>query len=361
MTTYNEIIKIATYIKTYVEKNHKFPTTVKIGSNSYNYGQCAYLLSNSILNLGKNITLKSVKNANKSSGDNLNIKVYASDYKDQAKRINQYIKQNGQCPNYVTLVTSKKHARPRDFIYAFARILVYYKNNKNTLPKYATYNSSIYKTTSASSTKTTTKTTTKTSTSTSSTSSKCTNPYTSSPHYTNQGAGYLGQTTPYTCGPHSLMQCFRKFGWELSESKLAQVAGTTTSGSSHQGLETAIAWVAKQKGVKLNVTWKNFSDFGSNDSARYKAIGEIACKSNKAVFFHIGYQNTGATIGGEIYGHYEMSDKFNISTKYVRALNSLGTRQGNGYYGHLQDRSFSVQSHYISNISQKSVCIITKE
>lgn len=146
MTTYKEITQLASAIKTYIEKNHKFPTSLKVGSTKYTYGQMAYLLSTSITSIGKDVTNKTVKNAPKSTGANLNEKIYASDYKDQAKRVSQYIKQHGTCPNYVTTVKSKKQARPRDFIYAFARIIVYYNKNK-AWPNYALYYSNVYKTT----------------------------------------------------------------------------------------------------------------------------------------------------------------------------------------------------------------------
>ena len=53
--------------------------------------------------------------------------------------------------------------------------------------------------------------------------------------------------------------------------------------------------------------------------------------------------------------------KNNVETKYVRALNSLGSRDGYGYYGHLQDRTFNLEAQYISGISQKSVCILRKK
>lgn len=188
----------------------------------------------------------------------------------------------------------------------------------------------------------------------------CTNPYTSHPHFTSQGAGQLGQITPYTCGPHSIRQALKKFGIDIPESTLASWAGTTTSGTDHQGIETAIAKAAKKHGIKLKVDWKNFSDFGKTTKERFTNLGKLICKSNVSAFEHIGYQCSGECSSGTVFGHYEHIDKINISTGYVRALNSLGSRAGNGYYGHLQDRSFSLEAHFISNISQKSICVITK-
>ena len=330
MTTYNEIIKIATYIKTYVEKNHKFPTTVKIDSKTYNYGQCAYLLSNSIINLGKNITLKSVKNANKSSGDNLNIKVYASDYKDQAKRINQYIKQNGQCPNYVTLVTSKKHARPRDFIYAFARILVYYKNNKK-LPKYALYNSSIYKTSSSSS-------------------SSKTNDTSVIKKYgrsTKTGCDNRGQNTGYYCACHMAQEIIRNLcGIVIPQSKIAAIMGTTSAGTGHPGIETFFAWFNKNyPQYQLTWTWKNFSDVGWN------GLKKILESKNQDAGEHENYRNT--------WGHYTNFDKIYENT--IDVHNSLGSMcTSTCYCGYTENRTKSEARSYLNGISQKSLFIVTR-
>lgn len=334
MTTYKEIIEISKYIKTYVEKNHKFPTTVKIGSKTYNYGQCAYLLSNSITNLGKNITLKNVKNAVKSKGDNINEKIYTSDYKDQAKRIAQYIKQHGTCPNYVTTVKSKKHARPRDFIYAFARILVYYKTHK-TLPNYALYKSSVYATSKSNS---------KSSSSSTKTSSNGLNPY-----MTSQGCSGMGQCTGYYCACNSLQQCFyRLTGIKVSESTIAGVAGTTSAGTGHWGIETAVAWFNKKYDKNIKITWKNFSDLGSSDSARWSKLQEYINKG--AVFNHIWYRDQ--------YGHYEVPKQ--VSGSNVIVLNSLGSYCSYpAYCGYIETRSKSTHLRYIQGISQKSIAILT--
>lgn len=349
MTTYKEIVELAKAIKTNVEKNKKFPTTLTINKVEYTYGKMAYLLSNEIVNIGKDVASKSIKNAAKSSGDTINEKIYASDYKDQAKRVAQYIKQHGQCPNYVTTAKSNKKVRPRDFIYAFARILVYYDNNKKTWPNYCTYKSSIY---------TTTTTTKKTTTTTSA------NVFTSSPHYTEQGCNKLGQCTPYYCAPHSIHQILKKFGiTKFTEAQLASWCGTTTAGTSHNGIETCIATVAKKTGKKLKVKWYNFSDFGSSDSARWKALGQKLAKSNIGMLWHLWYSGAGSYVDDDdACGHYETLQKINLETNYCKALNSLGSRCGGiTYCGHLQDRKLSVQKQYMQGISQKSICIISME
>lgn len=340
--TSNNIKSLANAVKKYIDKNKKLPSSVTINKVKYTWPQIWYILAFAVNNLEKSLTkVPNVKVCNKANGKVINEKITASDYKDQAKRILQYIKQNGKAPNFVTTVKSKTRVRPRVSIDALARAVVYYYEKKKLLT--VTFASKRFK----SSQPTTT----------------CPGPrYESHPHFLNQGSGYLGQTTPSRCGPHSLRQCFKKFGWDISESTLAEWAGTVEgSGTDHDGLETAIGMVAKKKGVKLKVTWYNFSDLGNTTAERFKKLGEMLCQKNIAGLLHIWYSGKGEYVDDDdACGHYEALDRVNTQTKYCRALNSLGSRDGYGYYGHLQDRLFDVEAHYISGISQKSVCIITK-
>ena len=336
------IKSIANTVKKYIDKNKKLPSTVTINKVKYTWPQLWYIFSYAVTNPGKSLTkVPSVKKSPKANGKVINEKITSSDYKDQAERILQYIKQKGHAPNFVTTVKSKTRVRPRVSIDALARAVVYYYEKKKLLT--VTFNSKRFK-----SSKPTT---------------NCPGPrYESHPHFLNQGSGYLGQTTPSRCGPHSLRQCFKKFGWDISESTLAEWAGTVEgSGTDHQGLETAIAMVAKKKGVKLKVTWYNLSSLGNTTAEQFKKLGEMLCQKNIAGFLHLWYSGSGDYIDDEnACGHYEAIDRVNTQTKYVRALNSLGSRDGYGYYGHLQDRTFNLEAHYVSGISQKSVCIITK-
>ena len=333
---------LANTVKIYIDKNKKLPSTVTINKVKYTWPQIWYILSYAVNNLGKSLTkVPNINKCTKANGKVINEKITSSDYKDQAKRILQYMKQNGKAPNFVTTVKSKTRVRPRVSIDALARAVVYYYEKKKLLT--VTFNSKRFK----SSKPTTT----------------CPGPrYTSSPHWTEQGAGYLGQINPYNCGPHSVRQSIKKFGININESTLASWAGTTTSGTDHDGINTAIAMAAKQAGVKIDVEWKNFSELGSNDAARFKALGELLCQKNVAAFLHILYSGAGDYYDpDDECGHYEPLDRVNTETKYVRALNSLGSRDGYGYYGHLQDRTFNLEAQYISGISQKSVCILRKK
>ena len=337
------IKSIANTVKKYIDKNKKLPSTVTINKVKYTWPQLWYIFSYAVTNPGKSLTkVPSVKKSPKANGKVINEKITSSDYKDQAERILQYIKQKGHAPNFVTTVKSKTRVRPRVSIDALARAVVYYYEKKKLLT--VTFNSKRFKSSQPATT--------------------CPGPrYESSPHFLNQGSGYLGQTTPSRCGPHSVRQSIKKFGIDISESTLASWAGTVEgSGTDHDGINTAIAMAAKKAGVKIDVEWKNFSELGSNDAARFKALGELLCQKNVAAFLHILYSGAGDYYDpDDECGHYEPLDRVNTETKYVRALNSLGSRDGYGYYGHLQDRTFNLEAQYISGISQKSVCILRKK
>lgn len=191
----------------------------------------------------------------------------------------------------------------------------------------------------------------------------CKNPYTSKPHYSGSGCNKLGQCTPYYCGPHSIHQGLRKFGvTNISEATLAGWAGTTTSGTDHDGLNTAIKKAAKKAGINVDIKWYNFSDLGKTVKARFETLAKMICKKNVFAFTHIGYQCSGECSSGTVFGHYEMLDQIDVKNQKVRALNSLGSRcGGNSYCGHLQWRSYALEAHFISNISQKSICVVTKK
>lgn len=330
---------MANSIKTYVEKNKTFPNTITVDGTQYTYGQMAYILAYAINNLGKPADVFTVNGASKSTGDTINENIVTSDYKDIAKRVANYIKTHKQCPNYATTAKSKKRLRPRVFIYMFARIIVWYNNHKS-LPNYANANSG-YFTGSTSTAQTTT--------------NNCTNPYTSTPHPTASGCNGTGQNNSVCCGPSALHKALYKFGIrDITQGQLSSWAGTGSAGTSHSGLETAIAKVNKQKGTNITFKWYNLSDLG------WKKIGELLCKPNVAVFCHILYKNGGTCSGSGNFGHYELLTKVNLSTKYVKVLNSLGSRCGRCYCGYYQDRTIACQEQFIRRISQKSIAVLTK-
>ena len=168
------------------------------------------------------------------------------------------------------------------------------------------------------------------------------------------GGDCLGQSNSTRCGPHSIKQCLRRFGITgYSEATIAGYAGTTSAGTGHGGLETAIATIARKEGITLKVEWKNFSDLGNSQKERFKKYGDLMTDPNKTVFHHELYRNK--------YGHYSILKKVNTNTSNLTVANSLGSKCGTyAYCGYMESRSFGTQQSYLNGISQKSICIITK-
>lgn len=311
------IEKIASKIKSYVENNHKFPKTITVDGKSFNYGTYTYYLTEYIKNNGKDVINKTVKNNKNPIGDNLNENVAKNDYIDQSKRISQFIKQNGSIPNYVTTQKSKKKVRPRDYIYAFARIVVYHRLN-GRFPSTCKYDSSIY-----------------------------TIPSTLKKygHSKKTGCDNMGQNTSYYCGVHSLQEVIRNlYNIIIPQSTLAGWCGTTSAGTSHQGLETGVAIFNKKYNKNLKVKWYNFSDLGWN------GIKKIIDSNNQDCIIHSMYRSR--------YGHYEVIN--NVSTN-VNVQNSLGDKCSGGCYcGYIEYRTQTEYKSYINGISQKSIMVLTR-
>lgn len=167
----------------------------------------------------------------------------------------------------------------------------------------------------------------------------------------------VGQLTGYWCGPCSLRHCiYNLTGVDIPQKTLAGWAGTTTSGSSHTGLATALKKANSKYGLKLSMKWYNFSDFGG-----WSKIKQETDKVNKSIFCHIGYYNGGECNGKGPFGHYESVRTINVDKNTITVNNSLGKKSGTGYVGEVQTRSLNCQKKMMNQISQPSICIITKE
>jgi peptidoglycan hydrolase-like protein with peptidoglycan-binding domain len=163
-----------------------------------------------------------------------------------------------------------------------------------------------------------------------------------------------GQVSPYHCACHAIKQALRRFGITgYSERTIGNYAGTTTNGTGHSGIETAIAYIAKQEGITLQVKWVNFSDLGDTSKERWRKYGDLMTDDNKAVFHHELYRGK--------YGHYSLLKQVNVNSMLLIVQNSLGNRYGSGYAGYMESRNCSTQERYLNGISQKSICIITKQ
>ncbi|RAP46439.1 MAG: hypothetical protein BZ136_07475 [Methanosphaera sp. rholeuAM74] len=192
-------------------------------------------------------------------------------------------------------------------------------------------------------------------TNTNSSSGDTTGIYTSRNHHEGAGCNKRGQCNKTCCGPHSIRQSNSKQDIDqFYESNISGWAGTTSNGTSHMGIQTALYEVARRSGRKINIEWKNFSDMGKTTSERFRNIGKLIEKQNISVIWHVLYRNK--------WGHYEVVKQVNMNNNSLIVLNSLGNGCGNGSYcGYLETRSFNTMIQYLNGISQKSLAIITYE
>lgn len=350
----------AKQIQKFIENNKKIPSacTLDNGVRLSPYS-LSYLMSELINNPKRtDYELKAVVKYNtQTHKDTINEKVTKSDYTKMINNFLTYCNTNKRVPSYITTINTKTRVSFELFMYCLSKIVVYYTNN-NTLPQYCIFNK-----TDIQNTKTTTTNTQKTN---SQSTSNCTNPYTSKPHLKDSNKG---QDTPYGCANNAEQQAFYKLlGKVYKESELAKLSGTTTNGTSHQGIETCIAAISKKTGVKLTVKWVNFSDLGKTIEERFEALGKIICQKNKAAITHIAYVNGGEkpmTKDTKVYfGHYDGPiEQIDTKRKIVKVISSLGTKKANGSYtGKIQERSYSVEASYLRYTpgGQPSICIITK-
>ena len=129
-------------------------------------------------------------------------------------------------------------------------------------------------------------------------------------HATKNGCDNKGQNTPVYCACHSLQEVFRNLtNIVVPQSVIAKWAGTTSSGTSHQGIETAVAMFNKTYKKNVKIKWYNFSDLGKNDSARWSKFQSLI--TNGAMFTHMLYRYR--------YGHYEVPKS--VSGSNVIVLN----------------------------------------
>lgn len=179
--------------------------------------------------------------------------------------------------------------------------------------------------------------------------------YHSGPHWVGNGCNKKGQCTGYFCALCALRQQLCKQGIDkYTQGMLAGYAGTTTAGTSHLGIETAVATVARKEGIKIKVEWKNFSDLGSTVKERFRALGELLKEPKKGVILHTLYKNR--------FGHYETVQEINTNNANTIILNSLGNKCNSpAYCGYNETRSYNYLAQNLAGISQKSICILTFE
>lgn len=331
------IIKEAPQIKSFIEKYKRIPKTCTIGNTTLSAYSAAYLLSKVVQDKFQsnevNLANVIIYDGNVKFSDTINEKIMKDDY---LKMINNFIKfciTNKRVPRYITTQNSKTKVSFELYFYCLSKIVNFYKENK-TLPNYCTFNKTIL-----ADTKTNIK---PTNNSNSQSIATCQNKVN-----LNKGCDAMGQNNSWYCGVCALQKVLYKFGINETQKTLAKVCGTTTSGTSHNGLRTGIAWAAKKHNVKLSVKEAYFSDY------TLKQIKDIICNPKKDIILHSCYKLQ--------YGHYEKIKSVDVDKKQFKIVNSLGNKCALGCYcGHIEERSYATQKAYCSKTPQKSLIIVTK-
>ncbi len=358
------IIKESGEIKSFMERNKKIPKTCNLGGVILSPYSVSYLMAKSIQDKFKSSDygLANVIVYNdKMLSDTIDEKVDKSDYMMMVNNFISFCNKYRRVPRYITVPSLDVKVSFELYLYCISKIVLFIDKNKK-LPNYCNFNKSFSSNTAK--VTSTVKKEVKKSTSSSKKTNTCSNPYTSSP---NLPESERGQNTSYGCANNGQQEALYKLtGKIFKESELAKLSATTTKGTSHNGINTCIAAIAKKLGIKLTVKWVNFSSLGKTTDERFEELGKIICKSNKAVITHIAYMSGGEDLfdkDGVWCGHYEPIKSINTKTKTVKVLNSLGYKKASGgYKGRIQDRSFKVEASYLANTTggQPSICIITK-
>ena len=133
--TIKQLIAASKNVRNYIEKNHKLPSTVKIGGITYDTADYMYLASKAIVNLKSgskaNILVKDVKNPSKPSSTYSAGNLY--NYLSVAKSIVKTSNSKGKMPN--TVSSKLGTIGYKTAVYAFARVVAFYGEN-NRMPSF---------------------------------------------------------------------------------------------------------------------------------------------------------------------------------------------------------------------------------
>ena len=147
-----EIEAAATNVKNYVNSNNVLPSTVTVAKKKLSISQFSYLMAKAVYNINASnsnyITLPNNMSKSKSSGDSMNTKVYQAQYMDLTKRVISHEESNKVPPVYAKVYSSSGSLVGKAefdlYTFSFAKILDFHKS-KNYLPKYCTFESSVFK------------------------------------------------------------------------------------------------------------------------------------------------------------------------------------------------------------------------
>lgn len=304
---FKNIVRKSKKIIKYVRKNHELP-------DSMDKATVLYLLSRSVNEIGVNKKVVRVKNVKLAKTKPVNIVLSRKDYILLSSYINTYMKDNKHAPDFIPF--HKIDLSVDLIIYVFAKIIYSYGKNKK-LPNKITCDSSIF-----------------------------TKPVKKYGRSTQTGCDNRGQNNGYYCAPHMVQEIIRNLtGKVIPQSTLAGIIGTTTSGSSHSGIDTSFAWFNRNSDFELEIEWKNFGDIGWN------GIKKILESQNQDCGLHELYRDK--------WGHYTNFDK--VYDNSIDVHNSLGNYcTSNCYCGYTENRTKTDAKRYLNGISQKSVLVVTR-
>ena len=305
--TYAKILERAKTCQNNVKKNKK---------NGID-DRWSYYMAKAILTPNKDIKRISYTSAPNPAGTSISETIEKADYMDMCKRLVNFVESKKKMPNWVTYKNYK--IKPDLLTETLSRILIYHSEHKK-MPSKVNCKSSVYK----------------------STVKKLWS------YITEKGCKGMGQCTGYYCACNSLQQSFyRLTGILVDESTIAGWAGTTTSGTSHAGIETAVAMFNKKYNKNIKLQWFNFNDLGKTDAERWNKIQYYI--NIGALFIHLLYRDA--------YGHYEVIKGVNEPLTILNSLGSMCTSVS--YCGYIEYREKAVELRYMKGISQKSVAVLT--
>ena len=144
------IVNASVWLRSYVEKNHKLPSTITVNGVKINITVFAYLMGKAVVNIDKNktsnIAVVDVNSYYKNSGDtSINVALNKEGYLNVSKVLTDFVETNGRLAYWITTnVTNgtnvtKVKTSPNLYIFGLAKCLDFY-SNMNRLPNYVTLN-----------------------------------------------------------------------------------------------------------------------------------------------------------------------------------------------------------------------------
>ena len=135
----DQILKASNSVKSYIENNHKLPTSVSIGNQSVSLPRFLKLLTDMVLKINNaSVLMVSLSTVGSPTGPSETMRgglINSTEYLDIAKRVSNYIVNNGVAPNYAS--SSLGNVGYNSLIYLFSKILSSYGVNGD-LPYFVT-------------------------------------------------------------------------------------------------------------------------------------------------------------------------------------------------------------------------------